>query len=73
MDSSSSPKTPTIAAIIGAIIVGLLIVGKPWLVEHLGISQLGMWNRLVLCAVLAVALAVCIVIFRILNKPKTDV
>jgi hypothetical protein len=70
MDRSPNANPKVIAAWVVPILVGLIVLTKPWLVEHLGITELSIHNRLVLMLALAVACTACIVVFRILNKPK---
>jgi hypothetical protein len=73
MEPSPPPKSKQLVPIwIISGLVLLLVLAKPWLVDHLGLNQWSMGNRLILSLILAVICAVCIVVFRILNKPKSD-
>ena len=66
---SSKPKT-LIPPLVIATLVGGLVMAKPWLVEHLGIDRLSVHSRLVMALAAAVVSGICVVIVKVLNKPK---
>jgi hypothetical protein len=70
MDSSPSPIPSAIVAVASTIMVGLIVLAKPWLVEHLAIHPLGTYYRLVFGLAVIPICAICIVIFRIINRLK---
>jgi hypothetical protein len=72
MDPNSNPKRKLVTPWAIAILVGVIIVAKPWLVEHLGINQISVPDRLVWMVVAAIICVVGIVMVKILNKPKSD-
>lgn len=70
-NSSSKPKA-LIPPLVLAILVGGLVMAKPWLVDHLGVNLLSVRSRLIMALAAAVVCGICIVIVKVLNRPKTD-
>jgi len=71
MDPRPKPK-PLVAAWAIAILVGVIVSAKPWLVEHLGIGWLSTQDRLLWMSLAVVVCAVCVVIVKVLNRPKPN-
>jgi hypothetical protein len=72
MDPRPKPK-PLIAAWAIAILVGVIVLAKPWLVEHLGIGRLSIQDRLLWMSLAVVVCTICVVIVRVLNRSKPNV
>jgi hypothetical protein len=70
MDSNPSPIPSAIVAVASAVMVGLIVLAKPWLIGHLAIHPLSTYYRLVFGLAVIPVCAVCIVVFRILNRLK---
>ena len=65
-------RPKAIAAGVAAILTALIVLTNSSPVEHLGKCKLSMHNRLVFAFAGVPACAVCIVLVKIINRPKSD-
>ena len=71
MEKNPNQKAkPLIPAAALAVLVVVLVMSKPLLVEHFGISQLSTEDRLLLMLPLAVVSAACVIIVKKRNRSK---
>jgi hypothetical protein len=71
MDSGPNSKSKALIPPLAiAIVVGCLVMAKPWLVRHLEINSLSVPSRLVMAFAAAAVSVVCVGIVKVLNKPK---
>ncbi len=68
MDPTPNPK-PLMAAGNISVLVGSIVLAKPWLVERLGIKELSINGGLIQMLAEPVVCAMCIALVKILNRP----